>query len=99
MDSLAHRPAIRPRYSRRSERVAEGRSSISASKSLLAFSSILGLEPGRFFGASVRGERAALLGQLGVGLYGGAAHPEGAGGLALGRTPTEGFDYLLPEVF
>src|SRR5215212_4797576 len=53
-------PATRLKNSRRSERVAEGRSSRSASSSLLAFSSILGLEPGRFFGARERPSSASL---------------------------------------
>ncbi len=46
--------------SRRSERVAEGFSSVSASKSLLALSSVLGLEPGRSFGARERPSSASL---------------------------------------
>jgi hypothetical protein len=70
---------------------------MSASKSLLALWSIFGLEPGRLF--ALRGERAALLGELGVALDGGAAHPEGASGFTLGRAPSEGLDDLLPEVF
>src|SRR5215213_10030368 len=60
VDSLTHSPLILPRYSRRSARVAEGRSSTSASKSLLAASSILGLEPGRFLGARGSPRSASL---------------------------------------
>src|SRR3990170_2094946 len=96
VDSLTETPATRPRYSRRSERVAAGRSSMCASKSLRAVSSVhLGLGAGTLLG----GEGASLLGQLDVALDRGAAHPEGAGGLALGSAPAEGFDDLLAQVF
>src|SRR5215212_4121359 len=50
-------------------------------------------------GPLLRGEGASLLGQLGVALDRGAAHPEGASGLALGRAPPEGLDDLLAQVF
>jgi hypothetical protein len=52
VESLTETPHTRPRNSRLSGRVAAGRYSRSASSSLLASSSSLGLEPGRFFGAS-----------------------------------------------
>ena len=51
VDSLTRTPTAFSRNSRRSERVAGGRLSRSASKSFVALSSILGLEPGLFFGA------------------------------------------------
>ena len=44
-------------------------------------------------------ERAPLIDQLGVALDRGAADPEGAGSLALGSVPAEGFDNLLAQVF
>jgi hypothetical protein len=47
----------------------------------------------------LRGERAALRGQLGVALDRGTAHPESAGRLALGGTPPVGFDDPLAQVF
>ena len=47
-------PATRPRYSRLWGSVAAGRSSRSASKSLLPVASIFSLELGRFFGARDR---------------------------------------------
>src|SRR5215217_1097689 len=48
---------------------------------------------------AARGEWSAFIGQLGVALDRRAAHPKGASCLALGHAPSEGFDYLLPEVF
>src|SRR5215217_2912919 len=50
-------------------------------------------------GSLLRGEWSAFIGQLGVALDRRAAHPKGASCLALGHAPSEGFDYLLPEVF
>src|SRR5215207_2350995 len=52
IESLTRTFATFSRNSRRSQSVSEGRSSMSVSKSLLALSSILGLEPRRFLGAS-----------------------------------------------
>jgi hypothetical protein len=52
VESLTSTPPIRRKNSRLCGRVAVGRSRRSVSKSLLALSSSLGLEPGRFFGAS-----------------------------------------------
>jgi len=52
VESLTSTPRIRRKNSRLWGKVAVGRSWRSASKSLLALSSSLGLEPGRFFGAS-----------------------------------------------
>ena len=51
VESLSETPHTRRKNSRLWGRVASGRSSRSASKSFLAPSSSLGLEPGRFFGA------------------------------------------------
>src|SRR5215203_3731931 len=52
VESLTSTPPIRRKNARLCGKVAAGRSRRSASKSLLAPSSSLGLEPGRFFGAS-----------------------------------------------
>src|SRR3712207_1867512 len=59
VESLTPTPATRLRNSRLWGSVAAGRSWRSASKSLLAVSSSLGLEPGRFFGARDRPALAA----------------------------------------
>src|SRR5688500_4870689 len=60
VDSLTLTPATRSKYSCLSESLANGRSSTSASRSLLAFSSSLGLLPGAFPGESERPSRTAL---------------------------------------
>jgi hypothetical protein len=52
VESLTSTPRIRRKNSRLCGKVAVGRSRRSASRSLLALSPSLGLESGRFFGAS-----------------------------------------------
>jgi hypothetical protein len=52
VESLTSIPRIRRKNSRLCGKVAVGRSRRSASRSLLALSPSLGLEPGRFFGAN-----------------------------------------------
>jgi hypothetical protein len=95
VDSLTRTLATLSRYSRLSASVAAGRSLRSASSSRLASSPAFGLEPGLFY----RGQRAPFVGHLGVALNGGEADGEGASGLALTHTSTEGLDYLLAQVF
>src|SRR5215208_6096559 len=60
VDSLTETPATLRRYSRLSASLAKGRSSTSASRSLLAFSSSRGFLPGAFPGESERPSRVAL---------------------------------------
>src|SRR4051812_30415587 len=60
VESLTLSPHTLSRNCRLSESVAAGRCSRSASSSLLAFWSVLGLEPGLFFGASGRPWSAIL---------------------------------------
>src|SRR5215210_5215697 len=50
-------------------------------------------------GLLLRGERAPLVGHLGIAFDGGEAHGEGAESLALAHTAVEGLDYLLAQVF
>jgi hypothetical protein len=59
VESLTSTPLTRRKNSRLSGKVAAGRSSRSASSSLLAPSSSLGLDPGRFLGANDLPSRAA----------------------------------------
>ena len=60
VESLTETPATQPRNSRLCGSVAVGRSLRSTFRSLLAASSIFGLEPGRFFGSSERPSRALV---------------------------------------
>ena len=94
VDSLTERPATFFRYSRLSFTLAKGRSSTSASRSLLAFSSSRGFLSGAFPGESER----PFARRLYIALDRGEAHPEQAGCLAHALV-LDSFDYLLSEIF
>ena len=95
VDSLTKTPATFSRYSRLCSSLAKGRSCTSASRSLLAFSSTLGLLPGAFPGARERLSRTAFTQRLTE-----ERLTESAGCLALAHAPLlDGLDYLLSEIF
>ena len=95
VDSLTETPTISLRKRHLSLRVMAGLSSTSASKSFLALSSSLGLEPGCFFG----GEGPTLPASGRVAFDRSATYPEGPSSLAFWHPSVYSFEDLLSQVF